>query len=133
MQYGGRLPHNGLYDLQKSHHTGGSLRRNMMNTFETAGMDMACFESILKTELDAEEPSVIISRRPCALLKYVKHPGPIAADAAKCAGCHACMKIGCPAISMQGGRIAIDATLCTGCGVCSQLCKFGAIGAEKEG
>ena len=43
------------------------------------------------------------------------------------------MKIGCPAISMQGGRIAIDATLCTGCGVCSQLCKFGAIGAEKEG
>jgi hypothetical protein len=48
MQYGGSLPHNGLYDLQKSYHTGGSLRRNMMNTYETAGMDMACFESILK-------------------------------------------------------------------------------------
>ena len=95
--------------------------------------DLAACDAALKEELAAEEPSVIISRRPCALLKYVKHPGPIAADAAKCAGCHACMKIGCPAISMQGGRIAIDATLCTGCGVCSQLCKFGAIGAEKEG
>ena len=95
--------------------------------------DLAACDAAVKEELAAEEPSVIISRRPCALLKYVKHPGPIAADAAKCAGCHACMKIGCPAISMQGGRIAIDATLCTGCGVCSQLCKFGAIGAEKEG
>lgn len=95
--------------------------------------DLAACDAAVKEELAAEEPSVIISRRPCALLKYVKHPGPIAADAAKCAGCRACMKIGCPAISMQGGRIAIDATLCTGCGVCSQLCKFGAIGAEKEG
>ena len=95
--------------------------------------DLAACDAAVKEELAAEEPSVIISRRPCALLKYVKHPGPIAADAAKCAGCRACMKIGCPAISMQGGKIAIDATLCTGCGVCSQLCKFGAIGAEKEG
>ena len=82
----------------------------------------------VKEELAAEEPSVIISRRPCALLKYVKHPGPIEGDASKCVGCKSCMKIGCPAISMKKGKVSIDATLCTGCGVCSQLCNFGALG-----
>ena len=34
------------------------------------------------------------------------------------------MKIGCPAISMKGGKACIDATLCVGCGVCAQLCKY---------
>ena len=95
--------------------------------------DLAACDTAVKEELAADEPSVIISRRPCALLKYVKHPGPITADADKCVGCKSCMKIGCPAISMQNGKIAIDATLCTGCGVCSQLCRPGAIGAKKEG
>ena len=70
---------------------------------------------------------MIISRRPCALLKYVKHSGPISADRDACKGCKMCMKIGCPAISIEGGKVKIDATLCTGCGVCRQLCKFGAL------
>ena len=70
-------------------------------------------------ELAAEEPSVIISRRPCALLKYVKHPGPIAADSDKCVGCRSCMRIGCPAISIAEGKARIDSTLCVGCGVCT--------------
>ncbi|MBQ3879078.1 MAG: indolepyruvate ferredoxin oxidoreductase subunit alpha [Oscillospiraceae bacterium] len=89
----------------------------------------ACDEAI-REELAADEPSVIISRRPCALLKYVKHPGPISIDADKCRGCRACMRIGCPAISVREGKAKIDATLCVGCGVCSQLCAFGAI--EKK-
>ena len=89
-------------------------------------------EAAVKEELAAAEPSVIISRRPCALLKYVKHPGPIAVDPDKCAGCKACMKIGCPAVSMADGKVKLDNTLCTGCGVCAQLCKFGALGGEKE-
>ena len=83
-------------------------------------------------ELAAQEPSVIISRRPCALLKYVKHPGPIAADPDKCVGCRSCMRIGCPAISIIDGRARIDATLCVGCGVCTQLCKFDALGGKEE-
>ncbi len=85
-----------------------------------------CDEAI-KEELAANEPSVIISRRPCALLKYVKHKAPLAVDADKCVGCKACMKIGCPAISFADGKAKVDATQCVGCGVCEQLCKFGAL------
>ena len=90
--------------------------------------DLAACDKAVKEELAANEPSVIISRRPCALLKTVKHPGPIAADSDKCVGCKACMKIGCPAISIVDGKATIDSTLCVGCGVCSQLCKLGALG-----
>ena len=85
-------------------------------------------DAAVKEELAAQEPSVIISRRPCALLKYVRHPGPIGCDADRCIGCRACMQIGCPAISIENGKARIDATLCTGCGVCTQLCHKNALG-----
>lgn len=84
-------------------------------------------ETAVKEELEVEEPSLIISRRPCALLKEVKHNPPLVVDQDKCKSCKMCMKIGCPAISMKGGKAKIDATLCVGCGVCSQMCKFGAL------
>ncbi len=90
--------------------------------------DMDACQTAIQEELAAKEPSVIISRRPCALLKYVRHPGPICSDPEKCKGCKACMNIGCPAISMEDGKVKIDTTLCVGCGVCEQLCKFGALG-----
>lgn len=93
--------------------------------------DLAQCDSVIKEELAADEPSVIISRRPCALLKYVKHNAPLKVDADKCKSCKMCMKIGCPAISMEGGKAKIDNTLCTGCGVCSQLCKFGALSEQR--
>ncbi len=89
--------------------------------------DLAECERVLKEELAADEPSVIISRRPCALLKYVKHPGPMTADTQKCVGCRSCLKIGCPAIVLSEGKVSIDQTLCTGCRVCSQLCPTGAL------
>lgn len=89
--------------------------------------DLAQCETAIKEELAADEASVIISRRPCALLKYVKHKPPLHVDSDKCMSCKMCMKIGCPAISMTDGKAKIDNTLCTGCGVCRQLCKFGAL------
>ena len=89
--------------------------------------DLAQCDAAIKEELAANEPSVIISRRPCALLKYVKHKKPLVVDADKCVGCKACMKIGCPAISMVDGKAKVDATQCVGCGVCEQLCKLGAL------
>ncbi len=89
--------------------------------------DLAECDRVLKEELAADEPSVIISRRPCALLKYVKHKAPLVADSDKCRGCRACMRLGCPAISMRNGKAVIDTTQCVGCGVCKQLCAFGAL------
>ena len=88
-------------------------------------------EDAIREELAASEPSVIISRRPCALLKYVKHKAPLIARSDKCVGCRSCMKIGCPAISIVGKKAQIDNTLCVGCGVCQQLCKFDALEAPE--
>lgn len=82
---------------------------------------------VIKEELAVEEPSVIISRRPCVLLKSVKHEAPLKVDADKCKSCKRCMTLGCPAISMKDSKARIDATLCVGCGVCKQLCAFDAI------
>ena len=95
--------------------------------------DLAQCDAVIKEELAANESSVIISRRPCALLKYVKHNKPLSVDPDKCVGCKACMKIGCPAISIVDGKATVDETLCVGCGVCEQLCKFGALQNAKEG
>ena len=94
--------------------------------------DLRECEEAIKEELAAPEASVVISRRPCALLKYVKHKAPLTVDAAKCVGCKACMRIGCPAISVRDGKAGVDATLCVGCGVCQQLCKFDALQAPRE-
>ena len=89
-------------------------------------------EEALKEELAADESSVIISRRPCALLKYVKHNPPLKVDVNKCVGCKSCMKIGCPAIAIKNGKAHVDSTLCVGCGVCTQLCKFNSFSSTKE-
>ena len=94
--------------------------------------DLKQTEEAILEELAAPEASVIISRRPCALLKYVKHNKPVIVDSDKCRSCKLCMKIGCPAISMKDGKATIDNTLCTGCGVCTQLCHFGALNPAKE-
>ena len=84
-------------------------------------------DTVLKEELAANEPSVIISRRPCVLLKYVKTNPALKVDTDKCRGCQACMRLGCPSISFRDGKAKIDNTLCVGCGVCQQLCAFGAL------
>ncbi len=84
-------------------------------------------EIALKEELAIAEPSVIISRRPCVLLKSVKTLPSLKVDADKCKSCKRCMGLGCPAISMKDGKAVIDNTLCVGCGVCNQLCAFDAI------
>ena len=89
-------------------------------------------DRVLKEELAAEEPSVIISRRPCALLKYVKHKAPLKVESDLCVGCKSCMRLGCPAISIKEKKAVIDTTQCVGCGVCQQLCKFDALQSGEE-
>ena len=91
--------------------------------------DVKAFEKVVKTEVEREEPSVIIAQRPCALLKTVKYTGHCKISD-KCKDCKMCMKLGCPAISLKDGKVVIDATQCNGCGLCINVCPFGAI--EKE-
>ncbi len=94
--------------------------------------DLAACDTVLKEELAAAEPSVIISRRPCALLKYVKPKKPLRLKEENCAGCKSCMRLGCPAITVKDKKAVIDSTLCVGCGVCQQLCKFDALEAGED-
>lgn len=91
--------------------------------------DLKQCDTVIKEELAIDAPSVIISRRPCALLKYVKHNPPLKVDTDACRGCRSCMKLGCPAISIKNNKAVIDNTLCVGCGVCQQLCAFDALKA----
>ena len=92
--------------------------------------DLVGFEKAVKEELAADEPSVIIAQRPCALLKTVKYKGFCKVDSDKCKSCKMCMKLGCPAISFKDGKAVIDNSQCNGCGLCVGVCPFGAI--EKE-
>jgi indolepyruvate ferredoxin oxidoreductase alpha subunit len=106
-------------------------------------------ERVIKEELDTDEPSLVISEGPCALLRraFKKYNKPLQVDITKCIGCKACVNLGCPAISYQpvGGEMAmtadgkkrkgishIEATLCPGCHLCYQVCKFGAIQTQEE-
>ena len=92
--------------------------------------DIDNFEKVLKTELEAPAPSVIIAQRPCALIKKAGYSGLYVIND-KCKNCKMCMKLGCPAISLAGGKPQIDETLCVGCGLCPNICKFGAIERVK--
>ena len=89
--------------------------------------DLAQCEAAIKEELSVSEPSVIISRRPCVLLKSVKAKPALSVNKDKCRSCRRCMTLGCPAISFKDGKAVVDATLCVGCGVCKQLCAFDAL------
>ena len=87
-------------------------------------------EKTIKEELAVKEPSIIISRRPCVMIKGTVHKAPLEVKADKCVGCKSCMKIGCPAIAMKDNKAVIDPTLCIGCEVCTQMCKLGALTAN---
>lgn len=104
-------------------------------------LDLEETRRVLAEEMERPETSVIITNKPCVLIKRdeVFQKGPVyAIDAEKCTGCRACLKIGCPAIEWRPagdgskkGKAKIDPLVCNGCDVCRQLCKFDAIGSTK--
>ncbi len=94
--------------------------------------DLEAVDTAVKEELAAEEPSIIISRRPCVMIKGTIHKPALHVNEDKCVGCKACMKIGCPAIAVQGKKVFIDPTLCIGCRVCTQMCRFHALEGGEE-
>jgi len=96
--------------------------------------DLAATESVVKEAYESNEPFVIITKRPCALIKDVQRQRAnihCTVDASKCKKCKACLRTGCPALAFKNGSIVIDISMCNGCGLCMQVCKFDAI--EKVG
>jgi indolepyruvate ferredoxin oxidoreductase alpha subunit len=97
-------------------------------------------EKTIKEELEVSEPSVIIARAPCALLKTgrVLPDKPFRIKQDVCTGCKSCINTGCPALEFvkidvpekgkkRKGFSRINAALCVGCGTCQEVCKFDAI------
>ena len=116
-------------DLEALAHALGIRRVSVVDPF-----DLDAVRKTVEEELAIEEPSLIISRRPCALLKNVKHKPALKVDSDKCTGCKSCLQAGCPALSVHGnanngrGTAVIDPNQCLGCDVCAKICRFGAIG-----
>lgn len=93
--------------------------------------DLRATEEAIKEGLNFDGVSVLIFRRPCALL--VKPQPAYRVDAGLCNGCRLCLRVGCPALSLTAAPdrekplAAIDGVLCVGCGLCAQLCMHAAI------
>ncbi len=108
-------------DLVKVCEALGAKHVTVIDPFDVKGL-----EKLLREETAREELSVIITRRPCALI--VKQPGvAMTCDPEKCKNCGMCMKIGCPAIRKTQTGVTIDPTQCVGCGLCKKVCPFGAL------
>ena len=95
--------------------------------------------NVIREEMNRLEPSVIITRRPCMLMKrdVIERRAPLFVDADQCTGCKACLSLGCPAISWDAsagkkGQATVDKFLCVGCSQCRQTCKFDAFGVCDE-
>ena len=87
-------------------------------------------EEVIKTETERGELSVIITKRPCALI--VKQPDIPYTVTDKCKNCKMCMKIGCPAIEEKDGRPFIVPDRCVGCELCAEVCPFDAIEIDSK-
>ena len=115
-------------DLEALAHAIGIRRVTVVDPY-----DVEATRKAVEAELQVEEPSLIIARRPCALLKSVKHAAPMHVDTDKCTGCKACLQVGCPALSHvpnpknQRTAAVIDPNQCVGCEICAKACRFDAI------
>lgn len=85
--------------------------------------NLAQMEQAVQDSLASTEPAAIITRRPCLLMKRIKHDiGTCVVDPDKCVGCKKCLAVGCPAVRIEGKKAQIDANQCVGCTVCAQVC-----------
>ncbi len=122
-------------DMEKLCESFGFKRIRVANPYKVKEL-----EKVLAEELSADEPSVVISRAPCALLKTgrILSDKPLRIDDQKCTGCKSCINTGCPALEFvkeerivdgkkRKGYSRINASLCVGCNTCFEVCKFNAI------
>jgi indolepyruvate ferredoxin oxidoreductase, alpha subunit len=122
-------------DMTKLAEAFGFKRIRVVNPYEVKET-----EKVIGEELEANEPSVIIARAPCALLKTdrILPDKPLKIDADMCKGCKTCINTGCPALEFvkidepaegekRKGFSRINEALCVGCRTCQEVCKFNCI------
>ena len=103
------------------------------NIYIVDPLDLKAMEDALKGAMNSEKRAAIITRRPCLLIKRIKHDIQLCVtDEAKCIGCKKCLKVGCPALMIKDGKCKIDANQCVGCTVCAQVCPVGAITRKEK-
>jgi indolepyruvate ferredoxin oxidoreductase alpha subunit len=103
------------------------------NIYIADPQDLKAMQKAVDDAMASTEPAAIISRRPCLLIKKIKHDiGKCTVDTDKCIGCKMCLRVGCPAVSIKDGKSSIDQTLCVGCTVCAQVCPKGAISRKEK-
>ena len=95
--------------------------------------DLTAMQKAVDDALASEVPAAIVSRRPCLLIKLIKHDiGQCVVDTDKCIGCKKCLSVGCPAVMIKGKKSCIDPNQCVGCTVCAQVCPVGAISRKEK-
>ena len=95
--------------------------------------DLTAMQEAVDDALASEVPAAIVSRRPCLLIKRIKHDiGQCVVDTDKCIGCKKCLSVGCPAVMIKGKKSCIDPNQCVGCTVCAQVCPVGAISRKEK-
>ena len=95
--------------------------------------DLTAMQKAVDDALASEVPAAIITRRPCLLIKRMKHDiGKCVVDTSKCIGCRKCLQVGCPAVMVKDRKSCIDPTQCVGCTVCAQVCPVGAISRKED-
>jgi len=94
--------------------------------------NLPLIEATIRRCVETDEASVVIIRGPCPLHVKVKGVS-VVVDADKCDSCYACIRLGCPAIVMEGDKARIEAHLCVGegCSLCLQVCPREAIRGGK--
>lgn len=102
----------------------------IQHVVEIDPFDVKNLEQVIKEETAREELSVIITKRPCAMIVKQTNIPRLVSD--RCKNCRQCMKIGCPAIEEEDGRPFVVADRCVGCGLCQRVCPFDAIESEEQ-